>query len=198
MPPSPVLYRRALEIQLRYRFSCYDALIVAAAVVGGCTRLLTEDLQDGQRIKGVTVVNPLGTNCLPVQWPQVHWTAARCCLRLGRPTVGVWILSAHNTWMAARCCLRLGRTAKSRKRYPHQVESLQRYTEVFRGTDPGDIPTSRVQACGRTPTRSRRMLLPERSGPAAHEAVARVSPVPVRAEGGPIEKRMLILRTFSH
>lgn len=56
--PSPALYTRALELQARYGFSFYDSLIVAAALEAGCSRLLTEDLQHGQKIEGLKIVNP--------------------------------------------------------------------------------------------------------------------------------------------
>jgi predicted nucleic acid-binding protein len=56
--PNAALYRRALEVKQRYAFSFYDAQIVAAAIEAGSVRLLTEDLQDGQRIEGLMVVNP--------------------------------------------------------------------------------------------------------------------------------------------
>ena len=52
------LYQNALDIQGRYRFGFYDSLIVAAALSAGCTQLLTEDLQDGQRIEGLEIRNP--------------------------------------------------------------------------------------------------------------------------------------------
>lgn len=55
---SPALYQRALDVQTRWRFSFYDSLIVAAALSAGCSRLLTEDLQHGQRIESLTVENP--------------------------------------------------------------------------------------------------------------------------------------------
>ena len=48
----------AWKIQDRYRFSFWDALIVAAAQSASCRYLLTEDLQSGQEIEGVVVVNP--------------------------------------------------------------------------------------------------------------------------------------------
>jgi predicted nucleic acid-binding protein len=38
--------------------SWWDALIVAAAQLAGCGRLLTEDLQHGQRFGGVEVLDP--------------------------------------------------------------------------------------------------------------------------------------------
>lgn len=56
--PSPALYNRALDIQARYRYGFYDSLIVAAALDAGCTRLYSEDLQDGQRIEALTIENP--------------------------------------------------------------------------------------------------------------------------------------------
>jgi predicted nucleic acid-binding protein len=56
--PTPALYRRALELQAGDGFSFYDALIVAAALEAGCTRLLSEDLQDGRRIERLTIENP--------------------------------------------------------------------------------------------------------------------------------------------
>jgi predicted nucleic acid-binding protein len=59
--PSEALYRRALEIHVRYQFRFYDALIVAAALMAGCTRLYSEDLQHGQRIEGLTIANPFRT-----------------------------------------------------------------------------------------------------------------------------------------
>lgn len=56
---SPALYQRALDVQARWRFSFYDSLIAAAALSAGCTRLLTEDLQVGQRIESLTVQKPV-------------------------------------------------------------------------------------------------------------------------------------------
>ena len=49
---------RAWSIQTRYRFNWWDALIVAAAQLSGCTWLLTEDLQADQNLDGLLVVNP--------------------------------------------------------------------------------------------------------------------------------------------
>lgn len=56
--PSHALYQRGLDIQSRYRYSFYDALIIAAALEARCTRLYSEDLQHGQRIEGVVIENP--------------------------------------------------------------------------------------------------------------------------------------------
>lgn len=55
---TPELYRSGLRVQARYGFSFYDSLIVAAALAAGCTTLYSEDMQDGQRIEGLTIRNP--------------------------------------------------------------------------------------------------------------------------------------------
>ena len=58
VPATIDLYERALDIQARYRYSFYDSLIIGAALIGGCSRIYTEDLQHGQRIEGLTIHNP--------------------------------------------------------------------------------------------------------------------------------------------
>jgi predicted nucleic acid-binding protein len=55
---SESLYHRALDVQARWRFGLYDSLIVATALSCGCRTLLSEDLQHGQRLEGLTVVDP--------------------------------------------------------------------------------------------------------------------------------------------
>jgi predicted nucleic acid-binding protein len=50
---------RASEIQERFRLSFWDALIVAAAVKSGAKTLLSEDLNAGQVIEVVKIMNPL-------------------------------------------------------------------------------------------------------------------------------------------
>ena len=56
--PSISLYERALSVHRRWRFSFYDSLIVAAALESDCKVLYSENLQDGQEIESLTVVNP--------------------------------------------------------------------------------------------------------------------------------------------
>ena len=56
--PSPELYTRGLELRERYAFGFYDALIVVAAIEGGCTRLWSEDMQNGLRVDRLTIRNP--------------------------------------------------------------------------------------------------------------------------------------------
>jgi len=59
--PSRSLYLHALDLQARYGYRFYDSLIVAAALEDDCTRLLSEDLQDGQRIDGLVIINPFAS-----------------------------------------------------------------------------------------------------------------------------------------
>ncbi len=56
--PSEALYMKALALRTRWQLSFYDSLIVAAALEAGCKRLLSEDLQHGQRIEGLRIENP--------------------------------------------------------------------------------------------------------------------------------------------
>jgi predicted nucleic acid-binding protein len=59
LPVTVETHQRGLQITERYRFSIYDALIIAAALDSGCTTLYTEDLQNGQVIdKTLTIRNP--------------------------------------------------------------------------------------------------------------------------------------------
>lgn len=55
---SADLRERSWRIEDRYGFSCWDALIVAAAQQANCRTLLTEDLQEGQDLDGLIVRNP--------------------------------------------------------------------------------------------------------------------------------------------
>ena len=48
----------ALETAQRFNFHIYDASILAAAKLAGCTTVWSEDMQDGQVIDGVTIRNP--------------------------------------------------------------------------------------------------------------------------------------------
>jgi len=50
---------QALDIELRYKTSFWDALILQAAESSGASILYSEDLATGQRYRAVQVVNPL-------------------------------------------------------------------------------------------------------------------------------------------
>ena len=48
-----------LELAERYGFSIYDGMVVAAALLAGCTRVWSEDMQDGLIVDRVlTISNP--------------------------------------------------------------------------------------------------------------------------------------------
>lgn len=52
------LTNKALEIQERWAYSFYDSLIIASALEAGCSILYSEDLQHGQTIEGLKIINP--------------------------------------------------------------------------------------------------------------------------------------------
>lgn len=56
--PSHELYRQALELSGKHKFSFYDALIITAARESGCNILYSEDLQNGQKIDSLLISNP--------------------------------------------------------------------------------------------------------------------------------------------
>ena len=58
VPVDHRLVLRATDTALSARLSIWDALIVEAAAASGSDRLLTEDLNDGQTIRDVQIVNP--------------------------------------------------------------------------------------------------------------------------------------------
>ncbi len=55
---TPRLIRGALDLHQTRSLSFYDALIVHAASVSGCDTLYSEDLNAGEIVDGVTIVNP--------------------------------------------------------------------------------------------------------------------------------------------
>jgi predicted nucleic acid-binding protein len=52
------LVRRGMQASRSAQLSYWDGLVVAAAEQAGCSRLLTEDLNDGQLIGSVRIENP--------------------------------------------------------------------------------------------------------------------------------------------
>ena len=48
----------AIDLHRLHDFAIWDALIVRAALNGGCATLHTEDTQDGRRIETLAVRNP--------------------------------------------------------------------------------------------------------------------------------------------
>lgn len=56
--PDLALYESSLDIQAETGSSFYDSLILAAAIQEGCEILYSEDLQDGQQVRSLTIVDP--------------------------------------------------------------------------------------------------------------------------------------------
>jgi len=52
------LYKRALSLQADTKYSFYDSLVVAAALESRCQILYSEDLQHGQKIETLTILDP--------------------------------------------------------------------------------------------------------------------------------------------
>jgi len=48
----------AIDICSRFGYSFWDSMIIEAAIKGGAAVLISEDLQDGQVLSGVTIKNP--------------------------------------------------------------------------------------------------------------------------------------------
>lgn len=55
---GPGLFHKALNVYERWKFSFYDALIVAAALNTNCDILYSEDLQHQQAVETMTIINP--------------------------------------------------------------------------------------------------------------------------------------------
>lgn len=55
---TPTLIKEAIDCAIINRLSFWDALIITAAESAQCNMLLTEDLNDGQIIRNVRIVNP--------------------------------------------------------------------------------------------------------------------------------------------
>lgn len=49
---------RAIDLQLKYKFSFWDSLILQAAIAAKAEFLLSEDFQDRQVVESITIVNP--------------------------------------------------------------------------------------------------------------------------------------------
>lgn len=56
--PDADYVKTGLDIAATTGFSLYDSLIISAAFKAGCDTLYTEDLQDGQKIQNLTIINP--------------------------------------------------------------------------------------------------------------------------------------------
>jgi len=57
MPLSAQTTESAIALAKRHRLRIYDSLILASAIEAGCSAILTEELQHGQLIDGMRIVN---------------------------------------------------------------------------------------------------------------------------------------------
>jgi len=56
--PSAGFISTGLDLAATTRYSFYDSLIISAALKAGCSVLYSEDMQHGQKIHNLTIVNP--------------------------------------------------------------------------------------------------------------------------------------------
>ena len=59
----------AWGVEARFGLSYWDALIVAAAAQSGCSYVLSEDMQHGQQMDAVTVINPFKSDISVLETP---------------------------------------------------------------------------------------------------------------------------------
>jgi predicted nucleic acid-binding protein len=58
VPVTLETHERGLDLAERYRLNVYDSMIVAAALLAGCTTLYSEDMHSGLVIDRLTIRNP--------------------------------------------------------------------------------------------------------------------------------------------
>jgi predicted nucleic acid-binding protein len=63
--PDQALYEAALDILQQTGYAFYDALILAGAQRGGAEILYSEDLQSGQQVGSVKILNPFDRRAVP-------------------------------------------------------------------------------------------------------------------------------------
>ena len=57
---------RSIGASRRHKIAFWDALIVEAALAGGCSRLLSEDLQHQRTMAGLRIENPFRSSQTPI------------------------------------------------------------------------------------------------------------------------------------
>jgi len=60
------VFESAMELATSHQLQFFDSIILAAAWVGGASVLLSEDMQDGFKWRGVTVANPFADKPLKI------------------------------------------------------------------------------------------------------------------------------------
>lgn len=56
--PTIGFYERTILLQDETGYGFYDSMILMAAIHADCQLLLSEDLQNGRNVRGVTILNP--------------------------------------------------------------------------------------------------------------------------------------------
>ena len=57
-PTTSSVLLAAMELTSAHQMSSWDAVVIAASVDAGCRKLLSEDMQNGFKWRGMTIVNP--------------------------------------------------------------------------------------------------------------------------------------------
>lgn len=65
-PTTAKIVQEAADFSAVHGYRIWDAIILCAAAEAGCDILLSEDMQDGFRYRGVTIVNPFATTLHPI------------------------------------------------------------------------------------------------------------------------------------
>ena len=55
---TPTLIENGIDISINTQFSLWDSLMISAASFAKCTVLYSEDMNDGQVVNGVKILNP--------------------------------------------------------------------------------------------------------------------------------------------
>ncbi len=55
---TPSIIQNAIQLAKKYQYSFYDSLIIAASLHAEVSTLYSEDMQHGQKISGLTILNP--------------------------------------------------------------------------------------------------------------------------------------------
>ena len=55
---TPTLIENGIDISINTQFSLWDSLMISAASFAKCTVLYSEDMNDGQIVNGVKILNP--------------------------------------------------------------------------------------------------------------------------------------------
>ena len=58
VPLTIATHERGIAVSEHYGYRIYDSMIIAAALLAGCTTLYSEDMHHGQVIDGMQIVNP--------------------------------------------------------------------------------------------------------------------------------------------